>query len=58
MNYLIVKFFIKLLNFLLVMLCFSPSLLSIDFETAKKKLDNKEYSEAYDNFNKCTINSG
>ncbi len=50
------KFFIKLLNFFLVILCFSPSLLSIDFETAKKKLDNKEYSEAYDNFNKCTIN--
>ena len=49
------KFFIKLLNFFLVILCFSPSLLSIDFETAKKKLDNKEYSEAYDNFNKCTI---
>ena len=38
------------------MLCFSPSLFSIDFETAKKKLDNKEYSKAYDNFNKCTSN--
>ena len=32
------------------------SAFSIDFETAKKNLDNKEYGKAYDNFNKCTSN--
>ena len=37
-------------------MCFNSNTFSIDFETAKKNLDNKEYSKAYDNFNKCTSN--
>ncbi len=55
-NYLVVKFFIYFLFFFLVILCFNSNTFSIDFETAKKNLDNKEYSKAYDNFNKCTSN--
>ena len=50
------KFFIYFLFFFLVVLCFNSNTFSIDFETAKKNLDNKEYSKAYDNFNKCTSN--
>ena len=46
--------FLKLLYLLLIILCFNKISSSIDFETAKKNLDNKEHSEAYDNFNKCT----
>jgi peptidoglycan hydrolase-like protein with peptidoglycan-binding domain len=49
-----VKFFIYFLNFFLIALCLNTRALSLDFETAKKNLDNKEYSQAYDNFNKCT----
>ena len=48
------KFFIYFLNFFLIVLCLNTRVLSLDFETAKKNLDNKEYSQAYDNFNKCT----
>ena len=48
------NFFLKLLCLFLTILYFNKNLLSIDFETAKKHLDNKEYSKAYDNFNKCT----
>ena len=55
-NYLVVKFFIYFLFFFLIVLCFNSNTFSIDFETAKKNLDNKEYSKAYDNFNKCTSN--
>ena len=55
-NYLVVKFFIYFLFFFLVVLSFNSNTFSIDFETAKKNLDNKEYSKAYDNFNKCTSN--
>ena len=55
-NYLVVKFFIYFLFFFLIALCFNSNTFSIDFETAKKNLDNKEYSKAYDNFNKCTSN--
>jgi len=51
-----VKFFIYFLFFFLIVLCFNSNTFSIDFETAKKNLDNKEYSKAYDNFNKCTSN--
>ena len=40
--------------FFLTVFCFNSNAFSIDFETAKKNLDNKEYIEAYDNFNKCT----
>ena len=50
------KFFIYFLFFFLIVLCFNSNTFSIDFETAKKNLDNKEYSKAYDNFNKCTSN--
>ena len=50
------KFFIYFLFFFLIALCFNSNTFSIDFETAKKNLDNKEYSKAYDNFNKCTSN--
>ena len=50
------KFFIYFLFFFLVVLSFNSNTFSIDFETAKKNLDNKEYSKAYDNFNKCTSN--
>ena len=46
--------FLKFLCLLLITLCFNKNLLSVDFETAKQHLDNKEYSDAYDNFNKCT----
>ncbi len=46
--------FLKFLCLLLITLCFNKNLLSVDFETAKQNLDNKEYSDAYDNFNKCT----
>jgi len=49
-----VNFFLKLLYLLLIILCFNKNLFSIDLETAKKHLDNKEYNKAYDNFNKCT----
>jgi len=55
-NYLVVKFFIYFLFFFLIVLCFNSNTFSIDFETAKKNFDNKEYSKAYDNFNKCTSN--
>ena len=55
-NYLVVKIFIYFLFFFLIVLCFNSNTFSIDFETAKKNLDNKEYSKAYDNFNKCTSN--
>jgi len=51
-----VKFFIYFLFFFLIVLCFNSNTFSIDFETAKKNFDNKEYSKAYDNFNKCTSN--
>jgi len=51
-----VKFFIYFLFFFLTVFCFNSNTFSIDFETAKKNLDNKEYSKAYDNFNKCTSN--
>jgi S1-C subfamily serine protease len=51
-----VNFYLKFLYLLLVILCFNKNLFSIDFETAKKHLDNKEYSKAYGNFNKCTSN--
>ena len=53
-NYLVVKFFIYFLFFFLTVFCFNSNAFSIDFETAKKNLDNKEYIEAYNNFNKCT----
>ena len=48
------KSFLKFLCLFLIIQFFNKSLFSVDFETAKQHLDNKEYSEAYDNFNKCT----
>ena len=53
-NYLVVKFFFKLLYIILLTLIFNKNLISIDYETAKNNLDNKEYTKAYENFNKCT----
>ena len=50
------KLYTYFLYFFLAIFCFNSDTFSIDFETAKKNLDNKEYSEAYDNFNKCTSN--
>ena len=46
--------FLKFLCLFLIIQFFNKSLFSVDFETAKQHLDNKEYGEAYDNFNKCT----
>tara|TARA_B100000029_G_scaffold212123_1_gene210123 strand:- start:248 stop:1462 length:1215 start_codon:yes stop_codon:yes gene_type:complete len=48
-----VKFFKIFFVFILLSL---NNVFSIDFETAKKDLDNKNYEKAYDNFNKCTAN--
>jgi len=49
-----VNYFLKFLCLFLIIQFFNKNLFSVDFETAKQYLDNKEYSEAYDNFNKCT----
>ncbi len=46
--------FLKLLYLISIIFCFNKNLFSNDFETAKKNLYNKEYDQAYDNFNKCT----
>ena len=48
------NYFLKFLCLFLIIQFFNKNLFSVDFETAKQYLDNKEYSEAYDNFNKCT----
>ena len=48
------NFFLKLLYLIVIIFCFNKNLFSNNFETAKKNLDNKEYTQAYDNFNKCT----
>ena len=48
------NYFLKFLCLFLIIQFFNKNLFSVDFETAKKNLDNKEYIEAYDNFNKCT----
>ena len=48
------KLFIKILFFFVFILFFNKELLSEDFDTAKKYLNNKEYDEAYKNFNSCT----
>ena len=48
------NYFLKFLCLFLIIQFFNKNLFSVDFETAKQYLDNEEYSEAYDNFNKCT----
>ena len=48
------NYFLNFLCLFLIIQFFNKNLFSVDFETAKQYLDNKEYSEAYDNFNKCT----
>ena len=48
------KSFFKILYSFLLIFSLNKHSISIDFETAKKDFDNKEYEKAYYNFNKCT----
>ena len=50
------KLFIKILFFFVFILFFNKELLSEDFDTAKKYLNNKEYDEAYKNLIHALMN--
>tara|TARA_Y100000590_G_scaffold443229_1_gene572367 strand:- start:1867 stop:3081 length:1215 start_codon:yes stop_codon:yes gene_type:complete len=49
-----VKTFLKILSSILIILFFNKNVFSIDYETAKNHLNNKDYEKAYYDFNKCT----
>ena len=48
------KTFLKILSSILIILFFNKNVFSIDYETAKNHLNNKDYEKAYYDFNKCT----